>query len=262
MMSVLVPGLLATSVLIVTGFKQFTAFQKGEMRDMQAMLFGALGLVLSVVVVIIGLAENGGRPTTGLMGTLLGALLMLVVMATSLKQPVNILLIGVAPFTGLFTAIAATFNTPSDLALIDSKTLFHVITSIVAYGAVAFAGTLSILVTWHHQKLKERPMTPLLTNLPPLDAMEVLFLRAVQTAWLTLTVALISGIVYVDNFWAQNLAHKTALSGLAWLGMSLALWQHFQDGGVTRIMRKTAVIAAGLLCVGYLGSKAILEFLL
>jgi hypothetical protein len=97
MMSVLVPGLLATSVLIVTGFKQFTAFQKGEMRDMQAMLFGVLGLVLSVVVVIIGLAENGGRPTTGLMGTLLGALLMLVVMATSLKQPVNILLIGVAP---------------------------------------------------------------------------------------------------------------------------------------------------------------------
>lgn len=262
MMSVLVPGLLATSVLIMTGLKQLTAFQRGEIRDLQAMRLGLLGFLLSVAVVVLGLLENGGRPTTGLMGTLLGALLMLVVMATSLKQPVNILLIGVAPFTGLFTAIAASFNTPSDLALIDSKTLFHVITSIVAYGAVAFAGTLSILVNWHHQKLKERPMTPLLTTLPPLDAMELLFLRAVQTAWLTLTVALISGILYVDNFWAQNLAHKTALSALAWLGMSLALWQHFQEGGVTPTMRRTAVIAAVLLCVGYLGSKAILEFLL
>ena len=261
-MSVFVPGLLATSVLLLTGIKQFSAFRNGQIRDIQALLLALIGVALSAVVVILGFSENGGRPTTGLMGTLLGGLLMLVVIATGLKQPVNALLIGVAPLTGLFTLIAATFNTPSDLALIDPKTLAHVITSIVAYGAVAFAGTLSILVSWHHQKLKERPMTALLNGLPPLDAMELLFLRAVQAAWLTLTVALISGILYVDNFWAQNLAHKTALSGLAWVGMSLALWQHFAEGGVTRTMRKTAIVAAVLLCIGYLGSKAILEFLL
>jgi ABC-type uncharacterized transport system permease subunit len=258
----MVPGLLATSVLVLTGLKQLTAFKNGEVRDLQAWLLALAGLVLSVAVVVLGLIENGGRPTTGLMGTLLGALLMVVVMATSLKQPVNALLIGIAPLTGLFTAIAATFNTPSDLALIDSKTLFHVITSIVAYGAVAFAGALSILVQWHHQKLKGNPMTPLLSTLPPLDAMELLFLRAVQTAWLTLTVSLVSGVLYIDNFWAQNLAHKTALSGLAWLGMSLTLWQHIIQGGVTPTMRKTAIVAAVLLCIGYLGSKAILEFIL
>jgi ABC-type uncharacterized transport system permease subunit len=44
--------------------------------------------------------------------------------------------------------------------------------------------------------------------------------------------------------------------------MALALWQHVNEGGVTRTMRKTAIGAAALLCVGYLGSKAILEFLL
>jgi len=46
MMSVLVPGLLATSVLIMTGLKQLTAFQRGEIRDLQAMLLGLLGFLL------------------------------------------------------------------------------------------------------------------------------------------------------------------------------------------------------------------------
>ena len=44
--------------------------------------------------------------------------------------------------------------------------------------------------------------------------------------------------------------------------MALALWQHLKEGGVTRTMRKTAIGAAALLCIGYLGSKAILEFIL
>ena len=89
-----------------------------------------------------------------------------------------------------------------------------------------------------------------------------LFLRTVQTAWIILTTALITGLIYVEDFWGQQLAHKTVLSVVAWLGMALALWQHLREGGVTRTMRKIAISAAALLCIGYLGSKAILEFIL
>jgi ABC-type uncharacterized transport system permease subunit len=263
MMSLLIAGLLATSALFASGIRQLNALKHGEIRDAAAVVFGILGCILAVFLVIQGLGENGGRPTTGLMGTLLGALILMIILGSSIKHPVNALLIGVAPLTGFFTLVTSIAEPISSrLNPLILETVVHVATSIAAYGAVAYAGTLAILLSWQHAQLKKRPLTPLLAALPPLDAMEYLFLRTVQTAWIMLTIALVTGIMYVENFWVQHLAHKTALSVLAWCGMALALWQHVKQGGVTRTMRKTAVGAAALLCVGYLGSKAILEFLL
>jgi len=261
-MSLMLPGLLATSVLFASGVRQFQMFQQGQIRDPWAWGLACAGFLLTLSVLVLGFEANGGRPTTGLMGSLLGALLLLIVIGTSLHQPVNVLLIGVAPLTGLFTVLASIRPGEDTLGPLNVETAVHILTSIVAYGSVAFAGTLSFFVTWHHSKLKERPLGPWVALLPPLDAMEHLFLRTVQAAWVTLTVALLTGVVYVDDFWGQHLAHKTTLSVLAWIGMTLALWQHYRDGGVTRTMRKTAVWAAVLLCLGYLGSKAIVEFLL
>jgi ABC-type uncharacterized transport system permease subunit len=263
MMSLLVPGLLATSVLFASGIRQLNAFKQGEIRDATSQLLGVLGCILAVFLVIQGLSDNGGRPTTGLMGTLLGALLLLIILGSSIKHPVNALLIGVAPLTGLFTLVTSVAGpVSSQMNPLIFETAVHVATSIVAYGAVAYAGTLAILLSWQRTKLKERPLTPLIQALPPLDAMEYLFLRTVQMAWIVLTIALITGVMYIEDFWAQHLAHKTVLSVLAWCGMALALLQHLKEGGVTRTMRKIAIGAAGLLCVGYLGSKAVLEFLL
>mgnify|MGYP001458183114 CR=1 FL=1 len=58
----------------------------------------------------------------------------------------------------------------------------HVATSIVAYGAVASAGTLAILLSWQHAKLKERPLTPLIAALPPLDARAAVGARLARLA--------------------------------------------------------------------------------
>ena len=262
-MSLLVTGTLATTALVASGIVQLVAFEKGKESDTSSLFLGFAGFVMAVILVFVGLDENGGRPTTGLMGTLLGSLLVLIVLVSSFKHPVNTLLIGVAPLTGLLTLMTVmTVHAPTQMKPITFETGLHVGTSIIAYGAVAYAGTLAILLSWQHAKLKERPLTRLIVVLPPLDAMEHLFLRTVQTAWIILTTALITGLLYIVDFWEQQLAHKTVLSIVAWLGMALALWQHLTEGGVTRTMRKIAIGAAALLCIGYLGSKAILEFIL
>ena len=262
-MSLLVTGTLATTALVASGVVQLAAFKKGEAYNTTSLSLGFVGCVMAVILVFMGLDENGGRPTTGLMGTLLGSLVVLIVLVSSFKHPVNTLLIGVAPLTGLLTLMTLiTVHAPTQMKPITFETGLHVATSVIAYGAVAYAGTLAILLSWQHAKLKERPITNLIVALPPLDAMEHLFLRTVQTAWIILTTALITGLIYVEDFWGQQLAHKTVLSVFAWLGMALALWQHLTEGGVTRMMRKIAIGAAALLCIGYLGSKAILEFIL
>lgn len=255
------PGLVATGLLFASGLRQFRAFQRGQTTDSGAFWLARLGLIAAITTVWAGFASNGGQPTTALMGALLGTLLIALVIATSVKQPVDTVLIGVAPLTGLFTLLVALVPGHS-MTVLEPSTALHIISAILAYGAVAYAGTLAILVNWHHGALKMRPLPRLVAALPPLDAMDSLFLRAVQAAWVLLTLSLLSGALYVDDFWAQHLAHKAILSGLAWAGMSVALIHHVQSGGINRTMRRTAIVAALLLCVGYLGSKAVLEFIL
>ena len=196
------------------------------------------------------------------MGTLLGALLLLLVLGTSSKHPVNALLIGVAPLTGLFTLIASVLNPTSESPQpLNFETAVHVATSIVAYGAIAYAGTLAILLSWQHSKLKEKPLSPLISALPPLDAMEYLFLRIVQTAWVALTIALITGIFYVEDFWAQQLAQDGVICA------SLVRYGSHVMAAFSRWWRDSynaedGIAAAALLFIGYLGSKAVLEFVL
>jgi hypothetical protein len=55
MMSLLVPGLLATSVLFASGIRQLNAFKQGEIRDASSQLLGVLGCILAVFLVIQGL---------------------------------------------------------------------------------------------------------------------------------------------------------------------------------------------------------------
>ena len=261
-MTELIPGMLATFVLFATGYRQFDMLKNGCISDRIAVHLTLIGFVLTVGAVSLGLDANGGRPTTGLMGAMLGALILLIILATGRKQPVHVLLIGAAPLTGIFTFIVAVSSPLSNVAPISIQTLTHIVISVATYGAVAFSGILAIFLGWHHAKLKQRPLQQIVASLPPLDGMEYLFLRSAQTAWFFLSAALLTGIIYIDDFWAQHLAHKTALSGLAWLVTGFALVQHSQQGGVTRSMRKTSIGAAALLFVGYLGSKAILEFIL
>ncbi len=262
-MSLLFTGLLATLVLFAAGLLQFKALKRGAIQNTGALMLSTAGFMLAVILVINGFNENGGRPTTGLMGSLIGALLLSLIIGSSLKHPVNALLIGAAPLTGLFTLMIA-FLEPSNnlVAPLNLEIVVHIASSILAYGTVAYAGTLAIFLSWQNAKLKERPLRPLLAAMPPLDAMAHLFLRTVQAAWLMLTISLITGVIYIEDFWAQQLAHKTVLSVFAWCAMGLALWQHLQRGGVTQTMRKTSIAAAVMLGLGYLGSKAILEFFL
>ena len=128
-MSLLVPGLLATSVLFASGIRQLNAFKQGEIRDATSQLLGVLGCILAVFLVIQGLSDNGGRPTTGLMGTLLGALLLIIVLGSSIKHPVNALLIGVAPLTGLFTfvtSVAGPVSSQMNPLIFETATLRNV----------------------------------------------------------------------------------------------------------------------------------------
>ena len=101
-----------------------------------------------------------------------------------------------------------------------------------------------------------------LNQLPPLQTMESLLLQLITLGWLALTVAIASGSIYIDDLFAQHLAHKTLFAVISWLlfGLLLIGRQKYGWRGATAV--KWTLSAFIALALAYFGSKFVLEVLL
>lgn len=138
----------------------------------------------------------------------------------------------------------------------------HILLSILAYSASSIAAAQAALILLQNHNLKKRNNSILFRNLPPLLTMEKLLFEIVRAAVALLTLAIITGAIFIDDFFAQKLAHKSffTLSALVvfiailagrnrygWRGTSVSVW---------------TIGACTLLMLGYFGSKFVLEWVL
>ncbi len=138
----------------------------------------------------------------------------------------------------------------------------HIFLSFIAYALLALAFIQSMVFSLQHYFLRHKLAMQLPRWLLPLQTMETLLFDWIRLGWVFLTASIITGLVFVDNFMGQHLAHKTFFSICAWLVFS-ALWLgrwRFGWQGVTAV--KGTSIGFLLLVLGFLGSKFVLEVLL
>jgi len=98
--------------------------------------------------------------------------------------------------------------------------------------------------------------------LPPLFSMEMWLFRMIFVGWVFLSLSLASGLVFLEDLFAQHLVHKTVLSILAWIMFSVLLFGRWRFGW--RGSRALAWTTGGFvsLVLAYFGSKLVLEVIL
>ena len=87
-------------------------------------------------------------------------------------------------------------------------------------------------------------------------------LTTVGAGFVLLTATLLTGVLFVQDLFAQHLVHKTVLSVLSWLlfgGLLLGRWRRGWRG---RIAVRWTLSAMALLVLAFFGSKAVLELVL
>ena len=92
--------------------------------------------------------------------------------------------------------------------------------------------------------------------------LEELLFHLITVGFVILTVALGTGMVFVNDLFGQHLAHKTLLSIFAWLVFALLLWGRWKKGWRGRVAVHMTLVGIALLLLAYFGSKLILEVLL
>jgi ABC-type uncharacterized transport system permease subunit len=185
----------------------------------------------------------------------------LLLFVTMLSRPLETLGIFVVPFTLSAMLLPLLDADSSPLINLASGLGVHVFTSLLAYSMLTLAALQAILLAWQNRHLHNHHPGGLIRTLPPLLDMEALLFKLILLGVILLTFGLLSGLLYVDNLFAQHLAHKTILSIIAWITFSALLIGHWQYGWRGRIAIRWTLVGFTLLMLAFFGSKFVLEFL-
>jgi ABC-type uncharacterized transport system permease subunit len=135
----------------------------------------------------------------------------------------------------------------------------HILLSILAYAALTLAALQTLSYALLDKSLRRGEHR---RDKPPLQVMEDLVFRLVTLGFILLCASIASGFLFVDDFFAQHLAHKTILSIIACalfgglvLGRQLRGWRG-------RIAIRWTLSAYVSLLLAYFGSKLVLEQIL
>ena len=138
----------------------------------------------------------------------------------------------------------------------------HILLSMGAAALLLAAAVTALILVFMERRLRARRIADLPASLPPLDALEKVMFRLIGAGFVLLTLALLTGFIFVTNLWAQHLQHKTILSCIAWIIFGILLVGRIRYGWRGRAAVTWTLSGFGFLILSYFGSKFVLEYLL
>ena len=181
----------------------------------------------------------------------------------SFLRPVGALGVVLYPIAALLAALYAGMRGAArGSAALDWQIQLHAGLALLAYATLSVAALLAIMLWMQERALRRRQLAPVLRAFPPLTLLEALMFRLIAVGFALLTLALLSGAVFVENLFAQHLVHKTVLSLLAWGVFGALLVGRRWHGWRGRRAVRLTLSAMVLLGLAFFGSKFVLELVL
>lgn len=144
----------------------------------------------------------------------------------------------------------------------SSATLFiHISLSIAAYCILVIASLYALQFRYIDNKLKAKTLS-LHSHLPPLNMVEKQQFRLMAMGLILLTLALVTGFVFLEHMWDKQYIHKTVLSIVAWVIFAVLTFGHKIYGWRGNNSAIATVIAAIVLTLAYFGSRFVREIIL
>lgn len=187
----------------------------------------------------------------------------LIALLMTLRRPSDNLLVMIFPLAALAVVASALASPVHSIHKYESIGMVgHILTSILAYAVLTIAALQAVTLALQERQLKHRHIDGILKALPPLQTMETILFETIWVGVIMLTISIISGVIFIDNIFAQHLVHKTVLSMVAWLVFSILLWGRHRLGWRSQTAVRWTISGFILLMLGYFGSKLVLEIIL
>jgi len=140
--------------------------------------------------------------------------------------------------------------------------VLHISSSILAYSVLTLATLQAAVLALQDHQLKHRHTRGIIQILPPLQSMEAMLFELLWIGLGLLSIAIVSGALFIDDIFAQSLVHKTVLTIAAWLLFATLLWGHYRLGWRSKTAVRLTLAGFALLMLAFFGSKLVLEVIL
>ncbi|MGY4515973.1 cytochrome c biogenesis protein CcsA [Lysobacter sp. HA18] len=177
------------------------------------------------------------------------------------RERVAALAIVALPLAAAMLVAYRAYGHTAPMAL-DWQQQLHAALALLAYATLAVAALLAVTLWGQERALRRREFHGWRRALPPLVQLESLMFRTIAVGFALLTATLLTGILFVQNLFAQHLVHKTVLGILSWLAFGALLYGRRRYGWRGDKAVRWTLAAMALLVLAYFGSKMVLELIL
>lgn len=189
-------------------------------------------------------------------------LVSILILLSAYFRRIETLGIVVFPVSGL-ASILATQTSSLHLIETSSSTIQgHILISVVAYSLITLGALQATLLAYQDHAIRSHHPGGLIRFLPPLYDMETLLFVFLGFGFGCLSISLLSGFIFLDDIFAQQLVHKTVLSIVAWFILATLMFGRFQFGWRGKTAIRWTISAFLFLMLAFFGSKIVLEFIL
>lgn len=195
--------------------------------------------------------------------SLVTLLIVCILLLVALAKPVDKLGIVIFPMAALALTLKLTLPAETHLPKDFSWPMrIHILVSMLAFSVLNIAALQAVLLAVQEWRLRTHHMSRFSRSLPPLQTMESLLFQLIAAGFLLLSVSLMTGFLFLEDLFAQHLAHKTVLSMAAWVVFAVLLWGRTVHGWRGQTAIRWTISGFAALMLGYFGSKVVLELIL
>jgi len=197
------------------------------------------------------------------MSTAISFTINLIVLISSFRKPVHNLFLLLFPLAAIIlgtTILVGSTHVPWQA--VSAPIGSHIFISILAYSLMSIAALQAALLALQNWRLRHKRLGSWLQVVPPLQTMEALLFEVLWAGFILLTLSLITGFLFFEDFFAQHLAHKSVFALCSWLFYAILLWGRHMKGWRGNTAIRWTLIGFFAMVLAYWGSKFVIEVLL
>jgi ABC-type uncharacterized transport system permease subunit len=138
----------------------------------------------------------------------------------------------------------------------------HIIFSIIGWALLCAGFIISFIYNYQKKHLHSHDINTYINILPALDSTERLLFSNIYSSLVFLSLAIISGFIFLEDMFAQHLVHKKFFAIMSWGLIAIISYLRIFKGLRDKKATLTIQIAFISLVLGYFGSNFVLSVLL
>lgn len=251
--------------LYITGAGRQWLTAKGTATPDRGLLLGTTGAaalchLASLATTMV--TEQGLNLAMFQVGSLISLVIVLLLLFSAWRKPVDNLFIGLLPLAAVVSLLAAVL--PHKVLMTDMSyaLVWHILLSVLAFSLFTIASVQAVLVMLQDHQLRQHQTRGLLRSLPPLQTMDALLFEMIWLGMILLSAAFAIGWPVVVDLKGQHLVHKVAFATIGWAVFATLLFGRYRFGWRGPVAGKWTLTGTGFLILAYFGSQFVLEYIL